>query len=422
MKASTRAMEDLCGVDPLVNIFRDLVSADTKSDPDSKTVPSTVGQLRLGAQISGIVNTMGFRCVQEPNGIVVAEVPASAGLEKLPRLALIAHLDTSPDAPGAGVKPMLVKDYDGGPIELENGLVTDASVCRELPSHKGDDIIVTSGETLLGADDKAGVAVIVSILREMSTDPSFLHPEVRAVFSVDEEIGKSAGLIDVEKLGCAYGVTVDGCEAGELDTATFNAEGAVVEITGRSVHTGSGYKSLVNACEIASRFMAMLPPDEKPENTMGTEGFFHVHELSGDAAQAKVKLIVRDFSEEGLSRRIRLLEDIVSLLNSSLGSERVVLKHYRQYSNMAKALSEHPQIVRMCREAYRRAGMEPRELSVRGGTDGSNLSNRGLPCPNIFTGALCCHGVHECLPVRSLHLAHDAVKALAGVAAEGGEA
>lgn len=422
MKASARAMEDLCGIDPLVKIFCDLVSADTKSDPDSKTVPSTVGQLRLGAQISGILNGLGFSCVQEQNGVVMCQVPASAGLEDWPRLALIAHLDTAPDAPGDGVSPRLVRNYDGGVIELENGLATDSSICRELPSHKGDDIIVTDGRTLLGADDKAGVAVIMQILREIASDPSFRHPALCAVFSVDEEIGKSADLIDLGKVGCCYGVTVDGCEAGELDTATFNAEAALVEIKGRSVHTGIGYKALVNACELASRFMQMLPQDEKPENTMGQEGFFHVHEIRGDAALSRLKLIVRDFTEEGLSRCIGLLLRIADLMNAELGESRVKVTHFHQYSNMARPLEEHPEIVRMCLEAYRRAGIKPREISVRGGTDGSNLSNRGLPCPNIFTGALCCHGVHECLPVKSLHLSHDAVKALVGVAAEGGAA
>ncbi|MGN0908132.1 MAG: tripeptide aminopeptidase PepT, partial [Succinivibrio sp.] len=304
MKASARAMEDLCGVDPLVRIFCDLASSDSRSDPDSKSVPSTVGQLRLGAQITGIVNGMGFGCVQEQNGVVVASVPPSPGLEQLPALALIAHLDTAPDAPGDGVAPRLVRNYDGGDIELESGAVTSPSICRELPSHRGDDIIVTTGRTLLGADDKAGVAVIMQVLREMATDPSFRHPPIRAVFSVDEEIGKSADLIDLEKLGCRYGVTVDGCEAGELDTATFNAEAALVEFKGRSVHTGAAYKALVNACGLAARFMMMLPQDEKPENTMGGEGFFHVHEIRGDAALARIKLIVRDFEEEGLSRRI----------------------------------------------------------------------------------------------------------------------
>ena len=218
MKASVREIEDLCGVDSLVKIFCDLVSADTRSDPDSANVPSTVGQLRLGAQLSGIINALGFECRQDNHGVVITRVPASPGLENAPKLALIAHLDTAPDAPGGHVRPMLVKNYDGGAIELENSLVTDSSICPELPSHKGDDIIVTSGDTLLGADDKAGVAVIMQLLHDLSSDPSFRHPGLRAVFSVDEEIGKSADLIDIPSLECAYGVTIDGCETGELDT------------------------------------------------------------------------------------------------------------------------------------------------------------------------------------------------------------
>lgn len=418
MKASVREIEDLCGVDSLVKIFCDLVSADTRSDPDSANVPSTVGQLRLGAQLSGIINALGFECRQDNHGVVITRVPASPGLENAPKLALIAHLDTAPDAPGGHVRPMLVKNYDGGAIELENSLVTDSSICPELPSHKGDDIIVTSGDTLLGADDKAGVAVIMQLLHDLSSDPSFRHPGLRAVFSVDEEIGKSADLIDIPSLECAYGVTIDGCEAGELDTATFNAEAALITIKGRSVHTGIAYKTMVNACEMAARFMSMLPPDEKPENTRGTEGFFHVHEMKGDASLMRLKLILRDFSEEGLSKRVALLSAIADLLNKETGGNYVSVEHYHQYSNMAKPLSEHPRIVQLCREAYKRAGIAIRELAVRGGTDGSNLSNRGLPCPNIFAGGLACHGVHECLPVKSLHSAYSAVRALIEVAAE----
>ena len=394
MKGSLSDMEELCAADPLVRTFRELVRFPTQSDDSSEKIPSTEGQLRLGAHLVSLCSQLGFKALQDEKGVVTVSVPPSAGSEGADRLALIAHLDTAPDAPGDGVEPRLVKNYDGGSIELDSGLVTDAKICPNLPSHKGDDIIVTDGVTLLGADDKAGVAVILGILREIAEDPSFKHPEIRAVFSVDEEIGRSADYIDVEKLGCAFGVTVDGGEAGDLDTTTFSAEAATVTIKGRSVHTSVAYKTMVNACEAASRFMQLLPPDEKPENTQGKEGFFHVHNIEASVSQAKISLIIRDFDGEKLKSRVAQLDLIASLLNREIGYESVSVEHHHQY------------------------GIPVHECAVRGGTDGSNLSWRGLPCPNFFTGSLCMHGPYECLPVKSLHLCHDAVRALVGICAE----
>ncbi|MDY6321563.1 MAG: peptidase T [Succinivibrio sp.] len=417
MKGSLRDMEDLCGVDPLARTFRELARAGTQSDDSSKNIPSTVGQLRLGAQLASLIGGMGFKAEQDEKGVVTACVSASPGCEGCERIALIAHLDTAPDAPGEGVEPRLVKNYDGGSIELDSGLVIDNQICPQLPSHKGDDIIVTDGVTLLGADDKAGVAVILEILRELSQDPSFKHPEIRAVFSVDEEIGRSADYIDVKKLGCAFGITVDGGEAGELDTATFSAEGATVKITGRSVHTAVAYKTMVNACEMAARFMQLLPRDEKPENTRGTEGFFHVHNVEASTASAKIRMIIRDFDKDKLLQRVEQLEMIAELLNREAGYACVSVEHKHQYANMGEVLKQHPEVLERCRKAYEAAGVLVRECAVRGGTDGSNLSGRGLPCPNFFTGGLCAHGPYECLPVKSLHRCHDAVKALIEICA-----
>ena len=402
MKGSLSDMEELCAADPLVRTFRELVRFPTQSDDSSEKIPSTEGQLRLGAHLVSLCSQLGFKALQDEKGVVTVSVPPSAGSEGADRLALIAHLDTAPDAPGDGVEPRLVKNYDGGSIELDSGLVTDAKICPNLPSHKGDDIIVTDGVTLLGADDKAGVAVILGI----------------AVFSVDEEIGRSADYIDVEKLGCAFGVTVDGGEAGDLDTTTFSAEAATVTIKGRSVHTSVAYKTMVNACEAASRFMQLLPPDEKPENTQGKEGFFHVHNIEASVSQAKISLIIRDFDGEKLKSRVAQLDLIASLLNREIGYESVSVEHHHQYSNMGEVLLKHPEVLARCRRAYEAAGIPVHECAVRGGTDGSNLSWRGLPCPNFFTGSLCMHGPYECLPVKSLHLCHDAVRALVGICAE----
>lgn len=393
MKGSLSDMEELCAADPLVRTFRELVRFPTQSDDSSEKIPSTEGQLRLGAHLVSLCSQLGFKALQDEKGVVTVSVPPSAGSEGADRLALIAHLDTAPDAPGDGVEPRLVKNYDGGSIELDSGLVTDAKICPNLPSHKGDDIIVTDGVTLLGADDKAGVAVILGILREIAEDPSFKHPEIRAVFSVDEEIGRSADYIDVEKLGCAFGVTVDGGEAGDLDTTTFSAEAATVTIKGRSVHTSVAYKTMVNACEAASRFMQLLPPDEKPENTQGKEGFFHVHNIEASVSQAKISLIIRDFDGEKLKERVAQLDHIASLLNREIGYESVSVEHHHQYSNMGEVLLKHPEVLARCRRAYEAAGIPVHECAVRGGTDGSNLSWRGLPARTSLPGRCACTGL-----------------------------
>ncbi len=415
---SLKALEDLKGKESIVKIFCDLISFDTRSDPLSKNVPSTMGQLRLGASLVNTLRTLGFDAKQEPNGVIYCRVPASKEAQKAPSFALLAHMDTAPDASGAGVTPYLVEKYSGGGIVLKNGLVLDEKICKELGSHLGEDIIVTGGDTLLGGDDKAGVAVLMQLLHDLSLNPEIPHPELCVIFTVDEEIGNSADLVDLAKVNCTYGVTVDGCERGELDLATFNAYAALVEIKGRSVHTGTAYKVMHNACELACRFMNLLPQNEKPENTCGLEGFFHVHRMTAETALAKISLIVRDFDEEGMQKRLKVLQDIAVFMNRECGYDAVSVTTKHQYSNLSKALKEHPLIVDLCRKAYENAGLCPNEISVRGGTDGSNLSQRGLPCPNIFTGSLNCHGPYECLPVPSLLKAYETVRALIELSAE----
>lgn len=416
-QGTVKDLEELCAVDPLVHTFCDLISYDTKSDGYSDKAPSTVGQLRLGAMVVSKLRDLGYDARQDERGVVTAKVSPSKGAESAPALALIAHLDTAPDASGAGVTPHLVKQYAGGGIELKNGLVLDDAICPELPLHYDEDIIVTSGETLLGADDKAGVAAIMHLLKDLSLNPEIPHPKITAVFSVDEEIGRSADYIDLKQVGCDYGVTVDGGEVGELSVETFNAQGAIVSFTGRSVHTAVAYKTMINAVSLASRFIALLPPQEKPENTRAREGFYHVHNIEGSVDHAELRMILRDFDESGLDARAKVIDDIAAFLNREAGFEAVKVEHFAQYRNMAQVLREHPQIVSLCKRAYEKAGIVPALLSVRGGTDGSNLSNRGLPCPNLFTGALNCHGPYECLPVPSLHKAYEVVRALAELGA-----
>lgn len=405
-ESTTKDFDNLCGVDPLVNIFKDLIVIDTKSDPASKTVPSTVGQLRFGAYLISRISELGFNAKQDEKGVVTVSIPASEGCENAKSLCLLAHMDTAPDCSGADVKAHLVKNYQGGAVKLANGLVLDKTICRELHEFKGQDIIVTDGNTLLGADDKAGISVLLHLMHNLKVNRNLKHGPLKIIFSVDEEIGLSSTHLDVKEIDCDYGVTVDGTKEGELDVATFNAYGAVVKFKGLSVHTAVAYKTLKNAISIANEFINMLPRDEKPENTQGEEGFYHVHKFEGTTESAKINMIIRDFTKEGMEKRLQVLDRIVSLLNDRYGEGCVSLRTVFQYANMEQVLHEHEKILEILRKAYTEAGVKIVENKVRGGTDGSNLSNEGLPTPNIFTGALNCHGPYECLPVDSFNKAY----------------
>ncbi|MBO6258962.1 MAG: peptidase T [Succinivibrio sp.] len=418
-KGSVKDLENLCGIDQLVKIFCELISYDTTADELSSTVPSTVGQLRLGAFIAARLSALDYDCRQDDKGVVTVKVPASEGYENSRKLCLLSHLDTSPDADGANIKAALVRNYRGEGIELENGQVTDESICPSLASHKGDDIIVTDGTTLLGADDKAGVAVLIKLLHDIRLNPSLVHGPLTVVFSVDEEIGLSVSHLDVSRIDCDFGVTIDGTDVGELDVATFNAAGAVVSFTGRSIHTAVAYKKMVNAIGVATRFMNMLPPLEKPEATLDKEGFYHVYGFEGNVGEATVRMLLRDFTTEGLKARTDKVLSIARMLNDELGYDCVCAQIRHQYSNMADVLKDRDEILKLCRKAYTNTGLAVKECWIRGGTDGSNLSCAGLPCPNIFTGGLCCHGVHECLPVQSLNASYNVVCELVKLVAKG---
>ncbi|MGN0894490.1 MAG: peptidase T [Succinivibrio sp.] len=412
VQANTKDFEDLCGVDPLVNIFKELVSFDTKADPASKTVPSSVGQLRFGAYLVSCINEIGFPVIQDKKGVVTVTVPASEGCEKAKRLCLLAHMDTAPDCSGANINPHLVKSYQGGEIELKNGLVLNDAICPNLNNHIGEDIIVTDGSTLLGADDKAGISILLHLLHNLKVNPEIKHGPLKIVFSVDEEIGLSFTHLDVSSIDCDYGVTVDGTALGEFDTATFNAYGATVKFKGLSVHTAVAYKTLKNAITMADDFMQMLPRDEKPENTRDEEGFYHIHKIEGTTESARINMIIRDFSKEGMQKRLDYLKSTVAFLEQKYGQGSVELDIKFQYANMEKVLKDNQDFLDICRAAFKDARVQVIENKVRGGTDGSNLSNAGLPTPNIFTGGLNCHGPYECLPVGAFNKAYSVISAL----------
>lgn len=409
---TSKDFDNLCGVDPLVKIFSDLIAFDTRADGSSKTVPSSVGQLRFGAYLSSTISELGYDSKQDEHGVITVKIPASDGCEKAKSLCLLAHMDTAPDCSGADVKPRLVRKYSGEGIKLDNGLTITSSFCPELSSHIGEDIIVTDGTTLLGADDKAGIACLLLLLRNLKTDSSLKHGPLKIIFSVDEEIGLSTRYLDVKDIACDYGITVDGTELGELDVATFNAYGAILNFHGTAVHTAVAYKNLVNAISLATEFISMLPRDEKPENTRGEEGFYHVHGIEGEVERAKLKMIIRDFTDEGMKKRLDFVKSAVEFLNNKYGQARVELDLKFQYSNMEEVLKQNQEILDICTKAFKDAGVKVVLNRVRGGTDGSNLSSQGLPTPNIFTGGLNCHGPYECLPVDAFNSSYRVVEAL----------
>ena len=409
---ASKDFDNLCGVDPLVKIFSDLIAFDTRADGSSKTVPSSVGQLRFGAYLSSTISELGYDSKQDEHGVITVKIPASDGCEKAKSLCLLAHMDTAPDCSGADVKPRLVRKYSGEGIKLDNGLTITSSFCPELSSHIGEDIIVTDGTTLLGADDKAGIACLLLLLRNLKTDSSLKHGPLKIIFSVDEEIGLSTRYLDVKDIACDYGITVDGTELGELDVATFNAYGAILNFHGTAVHTAVAYKNLVNAITLATEFISMLPRDEKPENTRGEEGFYHVHGIEGEVERAKLKMIIRDFTDEGMKKRLDFVKSAVEFLNNKYGQGRVDLDLKFQYSNMEEVLKQNQEILDICTKAFKDAGVKVVLNRVRGGTDGSNLSSQGLPTPNIFTGGLNCHGPYECLPVDAFNSSYRVVEAL----------
>ena len=417
-QGSKEALEAKLQEDELLKLFIDLIAFDTRADFTSQDKPSSIGQLRLGAYLLNRLADLKLKPVQTKEGVIITKIAASSGYENAEKLCLLAHLDTAPDASGADIKASLVTNYQGKGIELKNGAIIDHELSPELANHIGEDIVVTDGTTLLGGDDKAGIAVLMHLVQGL-VDDSIVHGPVTIVFSVDEEIGRSTKYLDLEVLDSDFAVTIDGCERGELDVATFNAEGAKIIFKGKVVHTAIAYGKLKNALKMMADFIKLLPENEAPETTKDDQGFYHVHDAMGNVEHAELMMILRDFEQEGLAQRHHKVEDMVDAINLKYGANSCEAIFVKQYENMGLVLKERPTIVNYCRAAFARAGVALIEKKVRGGTDGSNLSCRGLPCPNIFAGPLNCHGIYECLPVPSLHASYQVTKALVELVALG---
>ena len=382
--------------------FLKYVSYDTQSDEDSTSIPTTEKQKILGAELVRELTEIGLHGARmDEYGYVYAWLPATAGCEGIPCLGLIAHMDTSPSAPGANVSPRIVH-YTGGDIRLSDSVVMHAAEVKSLSRYIGQDLIVTDGTTLLGADDKAGVAEIVTAMEYLAAHPEIPHGRIAVGFTPDEEVGSGADHFDVEGFGAAAAYTVDGGELGELEYENFNAAAARVTVRGFNIHPGSAKDKMRNACLIAMEFVSMLPPAETPAHTEGYEGFYHLSHMEGDETEARLSFIIRDHDRQKFESRKERINLIAAYLNEKYGSTTIQVELKDSYYNMLEQIRPHMYLIHRARAAFEKAGVQAIEVPIRGGTDGARLSYMGLPCPNLSTGGANFHGVMEYIPIPSM--------------------
>lgn len=402
----------------VVDRFLKYVTFATQSDEESGITPSTSGQRVFAEALVKELEALGLEEISlDDNSYLMATLPSNMEDKEVPTIGFISHLDTSPDMSGEGVKPRIVA-YAGGDIvlnEAEN-IVLSPRMFPEMEQYIGQDLIVTDGTTLLGADDKAGVAAIISAVAYLKEHPEIKHGKIRIGFTPDEEIGAGADHFDVEKFGCEFAYTVDGGEIGELEYENFNAAAAKVVFSGRNVHPGTAKDKMVNASLLAVEFASMLPADQRPETTEGYEGFFHLTTMVGSVEQAVLQYIVRDHSRELFEQKKHLLEQITAQLNKKYPG-MVSLEMHDQYYNMREIVEPKKYIVDLASEAMEAVGVKPQIKPIRGGTDGARLSFMGLPCPNLFTGGHNFHGRYEYIPIPSLQKSMETVVKIAELVA-----
>ncbi|MCC6750701.1 MAG: peptidase T [Deltaproteobacteria bacterium] len=381
------------------------VRYDTQSDESSNSVPSTLKQLELSRLLVQELQQLGLADAElDARGCVMATLPGNVA-HPVPIIALMAHVDTSPELTGANVQPQVHAAYDGGPLRLGGEYLLTPEQCPELRDHVGHTIITTDGSTLLGADDKAGIAEIMTLLERLARDPKIPHGTLRVAFSCDEEIGRGADRVDVRKLGAQYGYTVDGETWGQVENETFCADSAHVTCKGVNVHPGYAKDKLVNALKVAARFVELLPRAESPEATSGRHGYVHPVAVKGGVEEAVVKLILRHFELDGLEAQHRLVAEVAEKAQAAFPGARVFVSFEESYRNMRYVLDHHPDVVQHALDAVRRAGLQPELHAIRGGTDGARLSYMGLPTPNIFTGAHMFHSRYEWVAVEAMEAA-----------------
>lgn len=384
---------------------------DTQSDEKSTTCPSTNKQFNLAKVLKDELEQMDFiKTELDENGYLYATIPSNIK-EKVPTVAFIAHLDTSPDVPADNVKPIVIKDYSGKDIilDLDNNVVLSPNDFPELKNYVGQDLITTDGKTLLGADDKAGIAEIMQMAKTLTDNPEIKHGVIKIAFTPDEEIGRGANLFDVEKFGADFAYTIDGGAIGELEYENFNAAHAKFTVEGKNVHPGEATNKMVNATLILNRIIGSLPVSETPRYTEGYQGFFHVLEFSGNVEGAEAEMLIRDHDLEIFNQKKKRIEDLVSDLNKEYGSDYIKLEIKDQYFNMKKMIEPHYHIVETAKKAMELVGIKPIIKPIRGGTDGARLSYMGLPTPNIFSGGHNYHSRFEYVSIQSMEKAVETI-------------
>ena len=400
----------------IIERFLNYTKFDTQSAEDSQTVPSTAKQLVFAEYLKNELEHEGFDDVElDDKGYIYATLKSnlkksdSNGAEKVPTIGFISHYDTSPDCSGAGVNAQILNNYDGSDITLSEGIVSSPKKFPELLQHIGEDLIVTDGHTLLGADDKAGIAEIVQAMIYLQEHKEIKHGKIRIAFNPDEEIGMGAHHFDVEKFGCDWAYTMDGGDVGELEFENFNAASAKVSIKGVSVHPGYAKGKMINANALAAEFAAMLPADETPETTEGYQGFYHLLSINSNIEQAKLSYIIRDHDRDKFEARKRFVQRCAEQMNEKYGEGTVEAVVSDQYYNMKEKIDSQMHVIDLVLKAMQETGVAPKVRPIRGGTDGAQLSFRGLPCPNIFAGGVNFHGPYEFVSIQSMEKAMQVV-------------
>ncbi len=400
-------------METLTNRFLRYVAVETTSNPDSETFPSAECEWNLLRMLAEELKAMGIEANVDQYGYVMATIPSNLGEEgkNVPAVGFIAHVDTAPDASGKDIKPQIIENYKGGDIVLKERLGIKIAVkdFPEIEDYKGQTIITTDGTTLLGADDKAGVAEIMQMAQYIVEHPQFKHGEIKIGFTPDEEIGRGVDYFDVAKFGAKYAYTMDGGKIGELEFENFNAASAKIHIQGRNVHPGYAKNKMINAILIAMELNALLPVEQRPEYTQDYEGFFHVIGIKGAVEEADIQYIIRDHSMAKFKEKKRMMQEAVNFINTKFGEGTATLEMKDQYYNMREEVMPHKQIIDIAVKAMEDAGVKPVIQPIRGGTDGARLSFMGLPCPNIFAGGHNFHGKLEYLPVESMQKAYEVV-------------
>ncbi len=390
--------------------FLHYVSFDTKSVEDMEAYPSSEGQLVLGKELLKELTNLGLKnTFQDEHGYIFGTIPASAGCEKAPVVALFAHMDTSPEKSGKDIKPIIHKNYDGAPIVLTGGeapLTIDPAKDANLAAKKGEDIITSDGSTLLGADDKAGVAEIMTLAAYLMKHPEVPHPEIRVVYTCDEEVGRGVDFLDLKKVNAHVGYTLDGETLGEIEGETFSADVAIITCRGFNTHPGYGKGQLINSIKLAAAFLELLPHDSlAPELTEGLEGFLHPYVIEGGIDSTTIKILLRDFEESKLLEYRALLNDIAAKVRARFPGGEVEVNVKEQYRNMREGLKKEPRAMALANKAVEMAGLTPVNKSIRGGTDGSRLTAMGLPTPNVFAGGHNFHSAKEWVSIQDMAMA-----------------